>query len=463
MDGLTRPDAESPLKEPNLEPQAAADSPSVVLTLEPATPQGPGAVLRREREARGYTIDSVAEALKLAPRQVEAIEVDDFEALRGQTFARGFVKNYARLLQLDPEPLVARIQSSAPQARVVLEPRSNVPSGLPLTSASSGPVVAGGLAVAALVVVALVGTSAGWLGGDPALRKDVSAPLPGSVLSDNTSAPLNTPPPVSPLASSLPAGASAVEGASGSVTNEPAGASVAVTSTLATSVAGAAGGPAGQMSKPVASALPNGVSAAVRATPQAAPLSATPAVLRATSASVAVAPAMTRSTSASGAPTTPAAATSGATAVPAGTSVGSVATSTTSATAGQPARRTSATVLSFATGKPVTVTEAAPTAAAPRAVSSTSSAQPSAGATPGRGERRLFFNFDQEAWVEVKDGEGKVVFSQLSPAGSTRMVSGKGPLTFVVGNAHHVKLRVDDKAFDIKPHIGVTVARFSVE
>jgi cytoskeleton protein RodZ len=72
-------------------------------------------------------------------------------------------------------------------------------------------------------------------------------------------------------------------------------------------------------------------------------------------------------------------------------------------------------------------------------------------------------SFDEDAWVEVKDADGKVVFSQLSPAGASRTVEGKAPLSFVVGNAHHVKLKVDDKPYDIKPHIGVTVARFSVQ
>jgi cytoskeleton protein RodZ len=49
------------------------------------------------------SIDTVAQQLKLAPRQVRAIEDGDFSRLPGRTFVRGFVRNYARLLRLDAE------------------------------------------------------------------------------------------------------------------------------------------------------------------------------------------------------------------------------------------------------------------------------------------------------------------------------------------------------------------------
>ena len=79
-------------------------------------PDGPataGALLRAAREAAGLTIDAVAQQLKLAPRQVKAIEDSDFTLLPGRTFVRGFVRNYARLVRLDPEPILGALPAAA--------------------------------------------------------------------------------------------------------------------------------------------------------------------------------------------------------------------------------------------------------------------------------------------------------------------------------------------------------------
>lgn len=70
---------------------------------------GVGQELSAAREARGLAISDVAHRLKFAPRQVEALEQEQFDALPGATFTRGMVRNYARLLKLDAEPLVQRI------------------------------------------------------------------------------------------------------------------------------------------------------------------------------------------------------------------------------------------------------------------------------------------------------------------------------------------------------------------
>jgi cytoskeleton protein RodZ len=69
----------------------------------PADEGSAGMRLRAARTAAGLSIDAVAQQLKLAPRQVRALEEDDFAQLPGRTFIRGFARNYARLLRLDPE------------------------------------------------------------------------------------------------------------------------------------------------------------------------------------------------------------------------------------------------------------------------------------------------------------------------------------------------------------------------
>jgi cytoskeleton protein RodZ len=77
----------------------------------PATPapRDAGAMLAAAREAAGLSIDAVAGQLKLAPRQVRAIEAGDFAALPGRTFVRGFARNYARLLGLDAATVLAAL------------------------------------------------------------------------------------------------------------------------------------------------------------------------------------------------------------------------------------------------------------------------------------------------------------------------------------------------------------------
>jgi cytoskeleton protein RodZ len=83
-------------------------------TGEPTLPLSAGALLRAARETAGLTVDAVAQQLKLAPRQVRAIEDGDFARLPGRTFVRGFVRNYARLVRLDPEAVLGALPAAAP-------------------------------------------------------------------------------------------------------------------------------------------------------------------------------------------------------------------------------------------------------------------------------------------------------------------------------------------------------------
>ena len=83
--------------------------PNDVDGLPAAASAGPGARLRAAREAAGLSLDQVAQQLKLAPRQVKALEDESFGELPGRTFSRGFVRNYARLLHLDAQDLLAHL------------------------------------------------------------------------------------------------------------------------------------------------------------------------------------------------------------------------------------------------------------------------------------------------------------------------------------------------------------------
>jgi cytoskeleton protein RodZ len=74
-----------------------------------ALPSGIGAELARAREERGLALTDVAQQLKFAARQLEALEQERFDQLPGGTFVRGMVRAYARLLKIDAEPLLGRL------------------------------------------------------------------------------------------------------------------------------------------------------------------------------------------------------------------------------------------------------------------------------------------------------------------------------------------------------------------
>ena len=75
-----------------------------------ASQTGVGAELAAARQALGLAVGDVAQQLKFAPRQIEALEQERFGALPGPTIARGMLRNYARLLKLDADALLERLR-----------------------------------------------------------------------------------------------------------------------------------------------------------------------------------------------------------------------------------------------------------------------------------------------------------------------------------------------------------------
>ncbi|MCZ4303837.1 DUF4115 domain-containing protein [Zoogloeaceae bacterium G21618-S1] len=121
---------------------------------------GVGDMLRTTRERHGFSLVDVAQALKLTQRQVEALENERFEALPGAAFARGFLRNYARLLGLDPEPLIRSLaQTSGVAAPAELSPISNAHGTLPNGDGALRPSALPMALVALLLMLAVVG---GW-------------------------------------------------------------------------------------------------------------------------------------------------------------------------------------------------------------------------------------------------------------------------------------------------------------
>ncbi len=68
-----------------------------------------GAQLRAMREVKGLSVSDVAAQIRLAPRQIEALEADDMANLPELAFVRGFVRSYAKLLGMDAQPLLASL------------------------------------------------------------------------------------------------------------------------------------------------------------------------------------------------------------------------------------------------------------------------------------------------------------------------------------------------------------------
>lgn len=118
----------------------------------------PGAILRLEREAQGHSMGDVALAIRLSQRQIALLESDAWDQLPGETFVRGFLRNYARFLRIDPEPLLAQV-ATAPEKPIELHEGLN--DEVPFETGSGSqtlPMLIGG----ALLLVAAVAVYYLW-------------------------------------------------------------------------------------------------------------------------------------------------------------------------------------------------------------------------------------------------------------------------------------------------------------
>jgi cytoskeleton protein RodZ len=119
-----------------------------------------GAVLREAREHLGLSVADVANQIKFAPRQIEAIEADDYQNLPEEAFLRGFIRSYAKILQLDAQKLLAALPHNMTKtATMELTPAS---VGAPFPNAHSLPRQNLILLVAAAVLAVFAGGFALW-------------------------------------------------------------------------------------------------------------------------------------------------------------------------------------------------------------------------------------------------------------------------------------------------------------
>ncbi|KXB32112.1 hypothetical protein AT959_03375 [Dechloromonas denitrificans] len=285
-----------------------------------------GAQLRAAREERGIQLPEVAATLKLGAKQVEALENGDWQALPGHTFIRGFVRNYARLVQIDPLPLMAQLDLTLQKPVTRLGDVDSRPATMPQ---SSGPISRRDRAVVTTgaVLVALAGLVYFLLPNDLSAWRESTQNLISSFSQKD--------------AQEQPQAALA----------EPA-------------------------AEPV---FPPGTTPQQVMNPQADPVAVPAEPVNAPA--VAVSPALT-------------------------------------------------------------------------------AAAPSAEALV---KAPLRFVFEKESWVEVKDRDSKVIFSQRGTAGLDQAVLGNGPFSLVIGFAPGVKLFWRGQAVDLVPHTRGDVARLVLE
>ena len=85
-----------------------------------------GEILKDKRLLKELTIEEVAAKIKVKPEYLKALEESNFSALPSATFTKGFLRNYARSLRVNPETVLAMFRRDFEQN----ESGEIVPQGL---------------------------------------------------------------------------------------------------------------------------------------------------------------------------------------------------------------------------------------------------------------------------------------------------------------------------------------------
>lgn len=151
-----------------------------------------GERLRETRIRRGLSIDEVSNRLLLEVSLIEAIEAEECERLPGSSFVKGYLRNYAKLLELDPEPLVAAYRQVCGNEEPALTQVTKIKD---ISSRDAAPRYARWI-----VIVVLAVSFAVWWWSEMLAPVDMDAPTPS--FGPEIGAPL---PPDMPAAPQLPA------------------------------------------------------------------------------------------------------------------------------------------------------------------------------------------------------------------------------------------------------------------
>jgi cytoskeletal protein RodZ len=79
-----------------------------------------GGLLAAKRGERGLTIQQAASATRIRAEHLAALEADETERFAAAVYAKGYLRNYALYLGLDPEPLVGMLHDGPRDPRRAL-------------------------------------------------------------------------------------------------------------------------------------------------------------------------------------------------------------------------------------------------------------------------------------------------------------------------------------------------------
>lgn len=375
----------------------------------------PGQKLADARRQQGLSVEQVAAETKLSVRYVQALEANDYAALPGTTFVRGYIRRYADMLGIASDVLVAAFDRQAggavsPLGSTVLAGSASeavragsrqLPKQMFLSQARQFSVARLMSWGAILLLLTLLFGALFWQADEPeAVVVDPEEPIVLDLPSDELSASLPEPLTLEPTpVVTDPAAATPVAPQTGpDGLPLPAPAPGAVPAPATTPATAPATAPA-----PAPATVPaSGVTPSAPASALPAPSAAAPAAVRplATQAVAPVAPA-----------TAPAA------------------------------------------------VAAKPVAAVP-STATTASTRPVAPATAAPSIDNLSFNFSGRSWISVRDATGQELVYGLKNPGQTVSVSGQPPFTINIGNVHVTSMARNGKAVNLKPYTRGDIASF---
>lgn len=79
----------------------------IEISIDATSDSGVGALLSETRITQGLSQEFVAESLKISVAYVDALETGNYGVLPGAAFARGYLRSYARLLELDENRILS--------------------------------------------------------------------------------------------------------------------------------------------------------------------------------------------------------------------------------------------------------------------------------------------------------------------------------------------------------------------